>query len=133
MEEKDKLIEAARIIQEHCKHTEMGGLCTLAYRGVCDGVNNCRISCVGGPIPGEDWEIQKTCRWTQADDNMAKALVSVGFTFVKHVKNYNGVFAMDGIGLECRIPVGIFRSVKSDETVQLSDIIAEYEKCNWGK
>lgn len=135
MEERDKLIEAARTIQEHCKHTEKGGLCALSYRGVCDGVCNCRISCEGGPVPGEDWEIQKPCRWTGRDYNLAKALDDFGVDVVEKCRNDGCVrFGYNGNSNEKdRLPVDSFSSLKDGELVELIDIIAEYEKCNGGK
>lgn len=135
MEERDKLIEAARTIQEHCKHTEMGGLCTLAYGGVCDGVYSCRISCEGGPVPGEDWEIQKPCRWTDRDYNLAKAMNEFGVDHVERFANSRYVrFGYNGnSNQKDRLPVDSFSSLKDGELVELIDIIAEYEKCNGGK
>ena len=44
----EKLLEAARMIQEHCEHTEMGYECPFAYEGVCDGIDNCLL---GGYLP----------------------------------------------------------------------------------
>lgn len=126
MADNEKLLEAARMIREHCKHTEMGAPCPFAFGGVCDCAESCGIS-NGECVPDEDWHIPKPCRWTENDALMAKALISVGYTSVCLLEHYSSVLASDGSGLDWRIPSGLFSGVKTGETINLSDIIAEYE------
>lgn len=126
MADNEKLLEAARMIQKHCEHTEQGGLCPFARGGVCDGFNLCGIA----PkefIPGEDWDIPKQCRWTDADVNMAKALQTVGFVSVMKAPYSCSILAKRDRGARWEVPSGLFESIKSGESVQLSDIVAEGE------
>lgn len=125
MAENEKLLEAARMLQEHCKHTEQGGLCPLAHNGICDGVNNCGIAGVGETIPGEDWEIPEPCRWTKADVNMAKALMAVGFEVVYEKAKRKYAYTGGAIGIQWELPTGLFENLTTVETVQLSDIVKE--------
>lgn len=125
MADNEKLLEAARMIQEHCKHTEEGGLCPFAYGEVCDGVDNCRISFCGGPVPGEEWDIPKPCRWTDSDVNMAKALQTVGFVSVFKAAYSCAILANCKNGGDWQVPAGLFANLNKGETVQISDIIAE--------
>lgn len=128
MAENEKLLEAARMIQEHCKHTEQGALCPFAHGGVCDGIDNCGIAGVGETIPGEDLEIPKTRRWTDADVNMAKALQTVGFVSVFKAAYSCAILANCKNGGDWQVPAGLFANLNKGETVHLFDIIAEVEE-----
>lgn len=129
MEDAEKLLEAARMIQEHCSHTEKGGFCPFAYGGICNGVEHCRLSIEGGLNPGIDWDLQNACRWTDADIAMAKAMKSAGFdmlsAYCSNGEPFLKVYVETETGFQWGIPPGVFKSIKPDEVVQLSDIIAE--------
>lgn len=127
MEDAEKLLQAARMIQEHCKNTESGGVCPFSHTGFCEGVEYCGIAGVGETIPREDWEIPKRCRWTSADIALAKALDMIGADSVhKYSDGEVGAGVPDHAAIRC-IP-NAFISLKAGETIQLSDIIAEGEK-----
>lgn len=129
MADNEKLLEAARMIQEHCKHTERGKPCALAHGETCDGVNNCGVGkqFPGGCIPCEDWNIPKPCRWTENDLIMAKALIVSGFDRVAKKEGQDVIFALMENGDAWIVPPMLFKSLNASETVNLSDIIAEYE------
>lgn len=51
MENNEKLLEAARMIQKHCERTECGEPCCFALNGVCEGIDDCVLSSdVGAPL-----------------------------------------------------------------------------------
>lgn len=130
MADNEKLLEAARMIQEHCEHTEMGTPCPLAFNGVCDGTGNCGV-CerhANGFIPS-DWKIPKPCRWTEADALLAKALILAGYTSARFLDGcYDGVFASGRDMVETRVPRGLLCGADSYKGVKLADIIAEYSE-----
>lgn len=128
MAENEKLLEAARMIQDHCKHTEVDGICPFSISGVCSGSACCGISGGRGAVPGEDWKIPKLRRWTDADVNMAKALVSLGYVKVSKYSGKGQPIARDSLHATWYLDSGLFRSINDNETVQLSDIIAEVEE-----
>lgn len=131
MEERDKLLEAARMIYDNCVKHAVGKPCIFADGGTCKGTENCSI---GNEIKlPYDWRITKPCRWTEKDYNLAKALVSFGVNQVCKLmyENYVVHGGKSGI-LSCLngLPDGVFLNLEPDETIKLQDIIAEYEKCN---
>ena len=127
MAENEKLLEAARMIQDHCKHTEVDGICPFSIYGVCSGSAFCGISGGRGAVPGEDWKIPKLRRWTDADVNMAKALVSLGYVKVSKYSGKGQPIARDSLHATWYLDSGLFRAINDNETVQLSDILAESE------
>lgn len=68
---------------------------------------------------------KKSERWKPCDKSMASALLCVGFESVK-LFSTGKVYAHKP-GLYWHVPSGLFEPLKPDETVQLSDIIAEGE------
>lgn len=123
MTDNEKLLEAARMIQEHCKNLNLGDYCPFAIVGKkCGGDTNCLLSNRQYGIP-KDWGISQ---WTYADIAMAKALDYEGYREIRRSET-GAVNCMvketddSWFGL----PSGFFKSVKTGETVQLSDIIAE--------
>lgn len=131
-DEDKKLIEAAMLIKEHCKHTEVDGMCPFSKTGVCNGAARCGISAGRSVIPGVDWVIPKISRWTDADIALAKALIAFGSTRIhkneidnEAIYEKNGIFPCDSY-----VPEGAFRSLNKGETVMLKDIVAEGE--NYG-
>ena len=127
MENNEKLLEAARMIQKHCKHTEVDGICPFSPNGICSGQAHCGISGGRGAVPGEDWKIPQLRRWTDADVNMAKALVSLGYVKVSKYSGKGHPIARDSLHATWYLDSGLFRAINDNETVQLSDIIAEGE------
>lgn len=127
MADNERLLEAARMIQEHCNHTEQGGVCPFAYGGVCNGVEHCRLSIEGGLNPGIDWDLQNAGRWTDADIALAKALQAFGVKKIEKHAQLNGVtFDCDAIMPDFHIlPLEAFKDMKLGEAVNISDIIAE--------
>lgn len=125
MADNEKLLEAARMIQEHCKNTKQGGICPFAHGGACDGLDNCRISGGSGLIPGYEWDVPKPRRWTDADVNMAKILVSLGYKKVMKFSDEKQPIARDDEMGAWHLDSGIFAAIEGREVVQLSDIIAE--------
>lgn len=130
MADNERLLEAARMIQEHCNHTEQGGVCPFAHGGVCNGVEHCRLSIEGGLNPGIDWDLQNAGRWTDADIALAKALQAFGVKELRKREHLEGViFDCDAIMKEFHtLPLGAFKDMKFGETVYISDIIAEKGK-----
>lgn len=53
--EEDKLLEAARMIQEHCYTKQNGERCCFSEIGVCNGVFECTIG--GKRMFPMEWEI----------------------------------------------------------------------------
>lgn len=129
MADNKKLLEAARMIRDHCKHTEVDGICPFSVSGVCSGVARCGISGGRGMAPGEGWEIPKPRRWTKRDIALAKALKPFGVEFVERWNNSG--FVRFGAGEasyeQDRLPDGSFPALEDGEKVQLSDIIAAGE------
>lgn len=120
------LVEAARMIQEHCKNVECGGKCPFAQGGVCCETSYCRIA----PrefIPGEDWNLPEPCRWTENDAVMAKALIAAGYVAARGDETVQVVFVSQENGDIWPAPKSVFSGIKPGETVNLSDIITEYE------
>lgn len=133
MEERDKLLEAARMIYDNCVKHAVCKPCIFADGGMCKGTENCSI---GNEIKlPYDWRIPKPCRWTGRDYNLAKALDDFGVDVVEKCRNDGCVrFGYNRNSNEKdRLPVDSFSSLKDGELVELIDIIAEYEKCNGGK
>lgn len=129
MSDNEKLLEAARMIQNHCKHTDVDGICPFSPNGICNGTAHCGISGGRGAVPGEDWEISKPRRWTKRDIALAKALKPFGVEFVERWNNSRFVrFGAGEASYETdRLPDGSFPALEDGEKVQLSDIIAEGE------
>lgn len=48
MADNEKLLEAARMIQEHCESIKPFEPCCFAFNGVCKGVDDCVLSPDGG-------------------------------------------------------------------------------------
>ena len=123
MADNERLLEAARMIQEHCNHTEQGGVCPFAHGGVCDGFKRCGIA----PrefIPGEDWDIPKLCRWTPADKALAAGLKANGYNSVTRAI-VGGVIALGRSKQALVLGDDMFASVAEGEIVNLDDIIGE--------
>lgn len=55
MENNEKLLEAARMIQDHCQHTFEGERCIFSEINRCNGCQDCVLG-YGGYIP-IDWDI----------------------------------------------------------------------------
>lgn len=124
MADNEKLLEAARRIQRHCTDTEMGCACPLSRDGVCDGLDNCGVC---GHVP-DRWKLPKHCRWTENDMIMAKALLTIGFERVAKNESIEAIFTLKADGTTWLTPSGLFKSINAGETVNLSDIIAEYSE-----
>lgn len=124
MADNEKLLESARMIQEHCTNTEMGGACPLSRDGVCDGLDNCGVC---GYV-SDRWKLPKHCRWTENDMVMAKALLTIGFERVAKNESIEAIFALKADGTAWVIPSGLFKKINAGEIVNLYDIIAEYSE-----
>ena len=121
MTDREKLFEAARLLQDYCK-IEMGGGCFTKRCPLCDG-EECML---GGP---NSWHIPKPRRWTDEDVALAKSLKVFGVTKISAV-NHRGkktVWVVDGIS-NCYLPDAAFASMKPGECVSIDDIIAEGEQ-----
>lgn len=125
MVDNEKLLEAARMIKEHCHNTKEGDKCSLSHSGVCSGADSCGVVGTGFGCPDSDWNLPKPIRWTDCDVNMAKALHSVGFVSVFKAAYSCAVLAKCNNGGDWQVPAGLFANLNKGETVQLSDIIAE--------
>lgn len=124
MADNEKLLEAARMIQEHCRNTDVERPCPFSKYKVCKGSDCCVIGCI--ECFPEDWEIPKLCRWTESDMSMAKALYFAGYSEIKRSDlDTLNCMVKEPDGSYFGLPSAFFKAVKSGEAVQLSDIIAE--------
>lgn len=121
MADNEKLLEAARMIKRHCKETGRDKPCCFAFDGICKGIENCTIG--DYDLFPCDWNVKN--RWTTSDVSMAVALRSVGYVRIKEKNCHRQIFAENERGGEWHVPSGLFTAINSNETVQLSDIIAE--------
>lgn len=125
MADNEKLLEAARMIKEHCHNTKEGDKCSLSHSGVCSGADSCGVIGTGFGCPDSDWNLPKPRRWTAIDVKMAKALLAVNFVSVMKAPYSCSVLAKCGRGPDWEVPAGFFDDIKAGEIVQLSDIIGE--------
>lgn len=130
MDDNEKLLEAARMIRDHCRQTERNEPCPLAYGGVCDGVSNCGCSrpFPGECVPGDDWDIPDTRKWTPADKALAAGLKANGYTSITRVCGSGHVIASLGESPDS-LDLGedLFKGLAKNECVYLYDIIADGE------
>lgn len=126
MADNEKLLEAARMIKEHCEAVKSHGECEFSTTGMCLGAINCRM-CGHANVPAL-WRIPKPCRWTENDMIMAKALIAAGFDRAARNESLETVFALKADDSVWTTPSGLFKSINASETVKLSDIIAEYSE-----
>ena len=123
MTDKEKLLEAARLLQEHCDGRPCPG-CALRVAGKCFAKEE-----DGHYTSPKWWRIPEPRRWTDADIALAKALKAFGVTRVAAV-NHRGTKPvwMLGENANCYLPDGAFASLKPGECVSVDDIIAEGEQ-----
>ena len=128
MVENEKLLEAARMIQEHCEQSKKGSACPLAYKGVCKGYIHCSVKGHGDDdtLPC-DWILPKPCRWTENDVLMAKALIGLGYEKVEKMRCGGQPIARLTNDAAWFLDEAVFQSINAGETVNLYDIITEYE------
>lgn len=120
------MLEAARLIQEHCANSSVGSPCPFARKGLCDGFARCRI--VADYIPSQ-WKLPKTRRWTDADVQIAKALAAFGVTRVRRINSTRRSAAEADDGTVYGIvPEAAFADLKPHEIVRLEDVIKEAEQ-----
>lgn len=121
MSKTEKLLEAAKMIQEHCKKTVTGELCPFGEDVTCMGPRHCKLG-VGRDYP-EEWDVPKPYSWTEADILLAKALSDFGVQEIK--RNAGTVLCVtDGISSEL-LPFGCFSALADAETVRIDDIISK--------
>lgn len=125
MEDAEKLVEAARMIQKHCKKSCPGKSCVFSKISEkrCAGSDWCFLT---GKV--REWKIPNLRRWTDADVALAKALHAVGFVSVFKAIYSCTILAKRDRGAGWEVPTGLFENIKPGEIIQLSDIIAEGEK-----
>lgn len=124
--ENDKLLEAARQIQGYCARHIIGDPCPFAPDCTCAGAEWCVL--VGKSSP-ETWNIPGMRRWTDADVQLAKALVPFGVTGVRRYMSTRLATGVDDGGATCcHVPETAFASLKSGETVRLADVIKGAEQ-----
>lgn len=123
MENNEKLLEAARTIQEHCESASLEDRCPFSTAGgKCNGDAFCLLSAGRYGIP-KDWKIS---RWTDADIALAKALQIAGYSEIKRsVTGVANCMVKEQDDSYFGLPSAFFKAVKTGETVQLSEIIAE--------
>lgn len=128
MDDNEKLIEAAKLIKEHCRKTKGTRNCVFSEYGQCEGPYKCKLG-AKKYLPN-DWEIPKPSRWTDADIALAKALIEFGVEKVKNFKDECAIIyeSKDGTyPVKNALPKGAFSALNAYETVMLKDIVAEGE------
>lgn len=116
---KDEAIKAAETLKEWCE----GHLCKACPFGKRMDVGEYRCYFASGFIP-LGWAIQKPCRWTKTDLEMAKALKKAGAD--KVFRTRTGEFVLwQSVEQRGYLPVGAFDALSKDEVVALDTIIQE--------
>lgn len=130
MDDNEKLIEAAKLIKEHCDSTKTGNPCIFSVYETCEGPYKCRIG-FEKYFP-TDWVIPKISRWTDADIALAKALMEFGVRSIYREKYASSVRYEQQGTFDCNwfLPKNAFASLKQGEMARLKDIVAEGE--NYG-
>ena len=119
-EEKKKLIEAAKVLKEHCENNFREKECDCPFNFGDDGI------CSIGDLCPNAWEVPKIKRWTPEDVALAKALKEVGATEIYSTSS--GQRAWRNYGREGGyLPEPSFRNMKFKEAVRIDDIIKELE------
>lgn len=111
----EKLIEAARLLKEHCSNTRCNK-CVFDKGG-------CTLSVTLTP---SGWEIPTPRRWTDADIALAKALKAFGAQRIGGRASVKFAYCIDGACYP--VPSGAFANLSANEEISIDDIIAEREQ-----
>lgn len=120
MTDNEKLIEAAKMLQENCqsKNPKCCEGCSFDKGG------SCRLQ---GGIP-YTWDIPKPRRFTVADIALAKALKLFGHVRVERCNgNTYCTSTNEEYSDDVHLPEDAYESIKDGETVPIDDIIREGE------
>lgn len=120
MENNEKLLEAARTIQEHCESADAGSACPFAIDGVCNGIFGCTMRKM--PI---DWKIPNRTRWTPADKALAAGLKANGYNSVTRAYGSESVLVLGRSQTALELGKDFFESLACNEVVNLDDIAGE--------
>lgn len=123
MSDNEKLLEAARMLQEHCKESCSGGPCPFSRisENRCAGTNWCFLA--GSP---REWKVQKRCRWTSADKALGAGLKAYGYNSVSRaIRGSEKVLVMGRSETVMELGKSLFANLQLGEVVNLDDIIGE--------
>ena len=117
MATKDEAIKAVETLKEWCD-----GL-ACRYCPFTNSKNS--IGCIfrNDSIP-TDWKLPKTCRWTDTDVELAKALKKVGCIEV-HRPKYNPIVLWRTGDYQGDLPIMAFQYLDPGESVAIDTIIQE--------
>lgn len=119
-EEKKKLIEAAKLLKEHClEHKRCDDGCVFYDEGDV-------LTCPFYKNNADDFKIPKLTRWTPEDVALAKALKAVG---AKVIYNTLGrvYWRTDNVFTCGELPNGAFTAIGRCESFSIDTIISEAE------
>lgn len=125
MENNEKLLEAARMIQEHCGKNCILSQCIFSTGGTC-----CPDACIfqrglyGLGIPAT-WKIPQQCRWTSADKAIAAGLKANGYNSVTRMHSSETVLVMGRSQTALELGKSFFANLQLGDVVNLDDIIGE--------
>lgn len=123
MADAKKLLEAARMLKNHCRQMESCEKCFFGF-DIGSDVLRCGISTSAGMPCG--WILPNNARWTPADKALAAGLKVNGYTSITRVYGSGHVIVSlkespDSLDLGKDLFAGLCRN----EVVNLDDIIGE--------
>lgn len=119
-EEKKKLIEAAKVIQEHCIKRSKTAC------GDCPFLDDCGCS-LNANYPTY-WSVPTITRWTPEDVSLAKALKGFGAESIKRNPNIGIYWIKENPYEAGYLPNNSFTNLGYDEKISIDTIIKETEK-----
>lgn len=126
MESNEKLLEAARMLKNHCDQQMEGcGKCCFVY-STGTGSLHCGISTSAGVPCG--WRVPGESRWLPADEALAAGLKANGYNSVTRAIVSGGVVVVGRSKPALPLDDDMFDGIAEGEIVNLDDIIGQGRK-----